>query len=574
MTPLHTRIQLERLHCFDEGDSIGAAEPYLWAVFFKIDGTTAFVNEQFALEGTAQTFNSLGNHGNLGVSSVDAGDDIAIPQQFGFGANFIPIPLRTPVGNTSEVPWVIGCAVVLMEQDNTPESAVDQGRARLRIEIQQAIDELIPTLNLIHQEPTEEELAAIKETVSARVTAAVADHVGGLSWLGGFGNMDDEIGSEVFIFSQTDFFPGGPEPITFGKRWANHGDWEISGRTWIEWNPWRNFSGALTSAPAVASWDDTRLDCFIRGTNNHMWHLSGDGVNWSNWQDLGGPTGTPIVVGDDSPVGRRTRVGGFANVAEVETMRTDGVTGVGGTGGVGVFQELTSAPAAVSWGPNRIDTFARGGNGHMWHKWWDGSAWSGWEDLGGDLTSHVAVASWQVNRLDCFVRGPGDHMWHKWWDGSAWSGWEDLGGQLSSAPAAVSWGPNRIDCFVRGLDNKLWHKWYDGSWSDWEDLGGVLASAPAAASRGVNRIDCFVRGTDNHLWRRSWNESSWSEWAHTDGNISDTPAAVARGLKRVDCFVRGAEDHLWHRSWGPDQLQIRNDPHSPVGGGVLDPNPS
>jgi predicted Zn-dependent protease len=51
-------------------------------------------------------------------------------------------------------------------------------------------------------------------------------------------------------------------------------------------------------------------------------------------------------------------------------------------------------------------------------------------------------------------------MWHKWWDGSAWRGWENLGGILTSAPAAVSWGLNRIDTFVRGTDNAMWHKWW------------------------------------------------------------------------------------------------------------------
>lgn len=31
---------------------------------------------------------------------------------------------------------------------------------------------------------------------------------------------------------------------------------------------------------------------------------------------------------------------------------------------------IDGAPAAVSWGPNRIDCFARGMDNHMWHKWW------------------------------------------------------------------------------------------------------------------------------------------------------------------------------------------------------------
>jgi hypothetical protein len=55
-------------------------------------------------------------------------------------------------------------------------------------------------------------------------------------------------------------------------------------------------------------------------------------------------------------------------------------------------------------------------------------------------------------------------MWHKWWDGSSWSGWENLGSPmgngLRSKPTAVSWGPNRIDCFAKGQDNAMWRKWF------------------------------------------------------------------------------------------------------------------
>ena len=51
-------------------------------------------------------------------------------------------------------------------------------------------------------------------------------------------------------------------------------------------------------------------------------------------------------------------------------------------------------------------------------------------------------------------------MWHKWWNGSAWSGWENLGGILTSEPGAVSWGQNQIDTFVRGTDNPMYHMWY------------------------------------------------------------------------------------------------------------------
>ena len=527
MQPVNIAIQLERIHCYDEGDSLGVAEPYLWGVFFKIDGTTAFVDESFQLQGTVQTFNTLGDHGNLGTTSVDAGDDITIPAQFGYGDWLVPIPLRTPVGETTNVSGVIGCVIVLLEEDNTPGSAVAQGHGRLRIEVQAAIEQIIPTLNAGNLSPSAEEIAQMKEEVASKVEATIADNTSLWDWLAGVGNMDDKIGSEVFIFSQSDLMDAGTGGIPFSKRWTEHGDWELWGRAWVEWTPWKNLGGALTSAPAVASWENRRIDCFIRGADNHMWHRSGDGLNWGGWYDLGGPPGIPIVD------------------PEIAMLR----------GPFDLpFVELASAPAAVSWGPNRIDTFARGTNKHMWHKWWNGSAWSAWEDLGGELSSGIAVASWSENRLHCFVRGPGDSMWHKWWDG-AWSYWEDLGGFLTSTPAAVSWGPHRIDCFVRGGDNSMWHKWFDTSgWSDWENLGGYLASAPAVASPGSNRLNCFVRGGENNLWHKWWDGSSWSEWQNLGGGITEAPAAIARGKRRIDCFVRGGENNLWQRTWGPDQL--------------------
>lgn len=88
----------------------------------------------------------------------------------------------------------------------------------------------------------------------------------------------------------------------------------------MTWFGWEDLGGIITSAPAVASWAANRLDCFVKGADNHMWHKWWDGSQWSRWEDLGG------VIDD--------------------------------------------APAAVSWGQNRIDCFARGMDNHMWHKWW------------------------------------------------------------------------------------------------------------------------------------------------------------------------------------------------------------
>jgi hypothetical protein len=88
----------------------------------------------------------------------------------------------------------------------------------------------------------------------------------------------------------------------------------------MTWHGWEDLGGIITAGPAVSSWAPNRLDCFVKGGNNALYHKWWDGSRWRGWENLGG--------------------------------RIDG------------------APAAVSWGPNRIDVFARGMNNHMYHKWW------------------------------------------------------------------------------------------------------------------------------------------------------------------------------------------------------------
>jgi hypothetical protein len=164
---------------------------------------------------------------------------------------------------------------------------------------------------------------------------------------------------------------------------------------------------------------------------------------------------------------------------------------------------VTSPPTAVSWGPNRMDVFAKGTNHALWHRWWDGSAWGGWESLGGVLTSPPAAVAWGPNRLDIFALGQNHGLWHRWWNGSSWGGWESLGGVLTTQPHAVAWGPNRLDVFGIGLDTALWHRWWNGSsWGGWESLGGVVFSAGSPISWAANRLDLFVVGTNSAVWHK------------------------------------------------------------------------
>jgi hypothetical protein len=95
------------------------------------------------------------------------------------------------------------------------------------------------------------------------------------------------------------------------------------------------------------------------------------------------------------------------------------------------------------------------------------------------LTGGVAAVAWGSGRIDVVVRGGQNHIYHKYYiSGQGWlpsGGFEDLGGTATSAPGICSWGAGRLDVFCRGSDNALWHNWYDsGTWNSWQSLGGVL----------------------------------------------------------------------------------------------------
>jgi len=142
-------------------------------------------------------------------------------------------------------------------------------------------------------------------------------------------------------------------------------------------------------------------------------------------------------------------------------------------------------PSLSSRATNRLDIFARGQNGQLRFKFWDGDVWSDWHELGGILTSSPTSVSWASDRIDCFARGRNLHLWHKYWTSAGgWNDWVDHGGILTSDPSVVSTVPNRLNVFARGRNNNLWQISWNGSrWTDWEDLGGQLHSAPSCCKQ-------------------------------------------------------------------------------------------
>ncbi|MEU4425534.1 hypothetical protein AB0F81_33345 [Actinoplanes sp. NPDC024001] len=231
MTDANARIHLTTVRCIDESDGPGSAEPYLWTVFFKIDGATASVSRELRLQGRATVVATPGNQGDLPNHDVDDGEIIIVPMALGqYRTRLRPIPLEQPLGEITDVSGVIGMVAVLMEEDNTPASAIAAGHRALNRAVQRALDALIPTLGFGHQEPTDEEIEKMTREIGDTVEAAVRDDVSVWEWLAGLGNMDDKIGSLVVQYSQQELLDANNAGIRFRQRFHDQGEWELTGR--------------------------------------------------------------------------------------------------------------------------------------------------------------------------------------------------------------------------------------------------------------------------------------------------------------------------------------------------------
>ncbi|WP_255771398.1 hypothetical protein [Pseudarthrobacter sulfonivorans] len=233
---------LQNVHCHDEGDGWGNAEPYIWTVFFKVDGDNFAVEAGSGLIGSPTIVSSNGSHGNLGNTDVDAGDDVPVPDAVGLWSTKLkPIPvndagLRALLG-ADDLPAIAGAVVSLMEEDGWPDSLANTGYSAFVDAVQLAVVKVAASFQHALAAPTpqqiKDQIEVVKASAATSVKAAVKNAMSGwqLIWYGTFGNNDDEIGTEAFT-TTTDELVATPA-IAINRRWSGDesgdGDWEING---------------------------------------------------------------------------------------------------------------------------------------------------------------------------------------------------------------------------------------------------------------------------------------------------------------------------------------------------------
>ena len=85
---------------------------------------------------------------------------------------------------------------------------------------------------------------------------------------------------------------------------------------------------------------------------------------------------------------------------------------------------MKSSPAAVSWGPGRVDLFAKYNTSSettLFHRAYEAGWQASWQDL---LTARTSIdwvgdpraASMAMGRVDVFAQSSDNLVWHMWYD--------------------------------------------------------------------------------------------------------------------------------------------------------------
>jgi hypothetical protein len=153
---------------------------YLWSVFFKVDGDKAQVDPTSptsgTLQGTATVVPTAGNQGDVpgGVqASFYLMETTAIPSSMGAYATAVaPFPVSGFSGLTIGG-MVIGWLGVLLYQEDTPANDVAAGHQALNGGVQQALDNLIPTISSSSPMITPSDISNAENQIRTQVKSAI-----------------------------------------------------------------------------------------------------------------------------------------------------------------------------------------------------------------------------------------------------------------------------------------------------------------------------------------------------------------------------------------------------------------
>jgi V8-like Glu-specific endopeptidase len=333
---------------------------------------------------------------------------------------------------------------------------------------------------------------------------------------------------------------------------------------------WSSLGGAANTQVTGASWGTGRLDYFMRGTDNAVWHkwqtTGGFAPAGLGWEAQGGQ-----IIGKVGAVSRGANlldlvVRSYGNPAQICTRWFNG-TAWGPSNGWQCFSDfvMTGSPTVISSYTANLHVFARNSRGRVFVKNWSGSGgWAAPIDLGGNTNEDVAAVSRGYKLWDIFIRdaGTGRLCTKSYNNGVYWPSqttWSCFSGTaLQSAPVAVALSRDAMDVFYTTYNGVFDQVVSQMSWrndsTQWQGpfgLGGSASNSIAAVSRpGSNRSELYVVGSDGVVYTKSYMNGAWQPsqfaWTPLGGDMLDI-SAFSQGGGRIDLVARSRSLTVFHR---------------------------
>jgi len=232
---------MTQLRCHDRPDGWTNSEPYLWNIFFKIDGSCITLNEQFKLVGKPVYHFSKGSQGNLNAKGIASGGTVSVPAEVGEW-NTMLVPIKVPYFE-ADVSGVLGVVSVLIEQNLVSSGGAEAGHEAFNRFVMEALDTVIREFD-----PKRVDLDDVDGSIKAYFDKQVQKYTENISTLvaqaiTGKQNIvqnflsllkkDAVIGHNIWDFS-TKAIADSDGELTFSHRWntERNGDWEIKAKVY------------------------------------------------------------------------------------------------------------------------------------------------------------------------------------------------------------------------------------------------------------------------------------------------------------------------------------------------------
>ena len=235
---LKINLNQKYLRRLDLREDLDNSKPYLWNIFFKIDGSCINIEKDFTLKGQVDFQFSEGSHGNLGIDTLHAQHSVSIPQSVGqFQTTLEPLHIPYFEAKTS---GIVGLISILMEENNVSSKGAEAGHRALNEQVKITMNKLIrefdPQKVDVHNldESIETYFKSRSEQYASEIESVIGTAVKNeqniIQNIWSLLHRDTLIGYEIWKFSTEELMLS-KGAMEFSKKWiTDRGEeWQIDG---------------------------------------------------------------------------------------------------------------------------------------------------------------------------------------------------------------------------------------------------------------------------------------------------------------------------------------------------------